>query len=300
MFKNLGFIIVRAIFFLISILPFPLIYILSDILCFVLSNLIQYRKKTILDNLRFSFPEKTKQERDQIKEDFYKHLADLIMESIKMYTISQKELKKHFLAPQDIPNLPEKNKEALNLIQNSPGCIGMLGHYGNWEWASFTSSINFPKKENWVIYKTLQNKKFDSLMNQIRSRFGAHMIEIKTVPRKFVSSGKTPFLAYFVSDQSPQNLPFHHKTQFLNQETLVYLGAEKIAHSKNIPIVYIEIKKIKRGVYCSAVEILCEDPKNFKPEEINNLFIKRLEKSIVETPAYWLWSHKRWKYTRKE
>jgi KDO2-lipid IV(A) lauroyltransferase len=296
--KKLKFYIIKWFLFLFSFLPFSVLYVFSDGISFILSQIINYRRKTIMDNLLYSFPEKSEMERKEIARLFYSHLSDLLVESIKMFSMNRKQIKNHFLSPLDQPDPDNKMKEALELIQNSQGCIGMLGHYGNWEWASFVSSINFPEKENWIIYKTLADKDFDNLLNQVRSRFGAIMIEMKAVARKFVAKSGAPYLAYFVSDQTPMELTSFHKITFLNQETLVYLGAEKIACSKNIPVVYIEIQKLQRGFYTSSVEILTRNSSDYTPEEINLKFQRRLEKTIQEKPEYWLWSHKRWKYTR--
>jgi len=291
--------IITSFLFLFSLIPFSLLYIFSDILCFILKNWIRYRKKTIEDNLRYSFPEKSNEEREVIKNRFYVHLSDLILEGIKMFHMNEMQVRKHFVSPIHNHELNPNQQRGLEFILSSRSCIGMLGHYGNWEWASFASTLSFPNKSTWIIYKTLNNKDFDRLINQVRSKFGAEMVEMKNVLRKFVNETNKSFLAYFVSDQSPMLHSSHHKVNFLNQETLVYLGAEKIAHSKNIPVLYIEIQKIQRGIYASYAEVLVENPSEMSPEEINALYQARLEKTIREKPEYWLWSHKRWKYTRK-
>ena len=297
MLKKIRFYFLIGLIYTFSILPFWALYFFSDFLAFVLRRIIRYRSKTIQENLFYSFPEKSPEERKKIEKGYYAYLADLMVEILKMFTMDEKSIRKHFPSPAEQINDPETQK-TFELLLKSKGCIGMLGHYGNWEWASFVSSLNFKDKENWIIYKTLNDKDFDKLFNRVRSRFGAELIEMKNVLRKFASAGETPFIAYFVSDQTPLNLNSYHKITFLNQETLVYLGAEKIAKSKNIPVIYIEIQKIKRGIYKTRLEILAEDPGLLTAEEINLRFQRRLEKTIQEKPEYWLWSHKRWKYTR--
>ena len=252
-----------------------------------------------MENLYYSFPEKTQKERNTIARAFYSHLADLMVEVVKMFTMDEKTIRKHFISPTEIKTWDQETLDTLGLIQESKAIIGMLGHYGNWEWASFCSCLNFIGKENWVVYKPLSNKKFDILLNKVRSRFGAELIDMRNVPRKFAAGTKSPYLSYFVSDQSPVFSNSGHKITFLNQETLVYLGAEKIAHSRNIPVIYIEIQKLRRGVYTSKVELISKNPAEWTPEDINLAFQRKLEKTIQERPEYWLWSHKRWKYTRK-
>jgi KDO2-lipid IV(A) lauroyltransferase len=298
MVQRVKYYFIVGIIYSFSFLPFPVLYLFSDFLAFVLKKIIRYRSSTIRENLFYSFPEKSKEEREIIVDKFYAHLADLIVEVLKMFTMDKKSIQEHFFTPLENATIDPKVQEGLNLILRPGPCIGMLGHYGNWEWASFCSCINFPGKENWVVYKPLSDKNFDKLFNKVRSRYGAELIEMKNVLRKFAGAGQSPFIAYFVSDQSPMTLSSHHKITFLNQETLVYLGAEKIAHSRNIPVVYVEIEKIRRGVYTTRVEKLTENPESISPEEINLLFQRRLEKTIQEKPEFWLWSHKRWKYTR--
>lgn len=300
MLKKAQFYFLVGILYTFSILPFWFLYWISDFLAFFLYKVIAYRLSTIRENLFYSFPEKNREELEVIVKKYYAHLADLLVEALKMFTMDVKSVQKHYKAPVNMDHLDPETQKGLDCILNSQGCIGMLGHYGNWEWAIFSSTFSFPTLETWVIYKPLSDKNFDQLFNKIRSRFGAHLVDMKKILRKFAETPKHPYFAFFVSDQTPLNLPTYHKITFLNQETLVYLGAEKIAHSKNIPVVYVEIQKVNRGVYETHLEILAEEPSKLSPEEINLRFQRRLEKTIQEKPEFWLWSHKRWKYTRNK
>ncbi len=231
---------------------------------------------------------------------FYSHLSDVLVEGVKLFTISHNEFNKLLVLETELtdPETKAQSLKAMNLIRTSTSCIGMLGHYGNWELGSFASPLKFPDRNNWVVYRTLNDKNFDILIKKIRSRFGAEMVETKNVLRKFVNKGDKPQFAYFASDQSPMIYNASGRVTFLNQETLVYMGAEKIASSRDIPVFYFEFKKLKRGLYTVIMEVLSEKSATLTPLEINQRFQSRLEKSIREQPEYWLWSHKRWKYTR--
>jgi len=272
----------------ISFLPFPVLYFFSDILYLFLYYIIKYRRKVVTENLLNSFPEKSKSELKQIEKRFYRYLADLMLESVKTISISANEIKKRFVF---------KNLEILtNYLQNEKSVIAVTGHYGNWEWGPVAIGLEL-KEKVLVVYKPLSDKRFEGLMNSMRSRFGSIMVPMKQTLRKVVEFKNEPHVLVLVGDQTPSHEESEYFTSFLNQQTAVFLGVEKIALKTNNPIIYFSINKLKRGYYECLVKSLIDNPEQTNEYEITNSHIRELEKNIRFQPEYWLWSHKRWKFS---
>jgi KDO2-lipid IV(A) lauroyltransferase len=277
-----------VILYLLSLLPFPVLYFLSDILYGFLYYVFKYRRKVVFSNLQNSFPEKSKSEIELIEKRFYRYLADLMLESIKTLTISAKELKKRFVF-KDIEILKKH-------LQNDKSVIAVSGHYGNWEWGPVAAGLEINEKVL-VVYKPLSDKRFEGLMNSMRSRFGSIMVPMKLTLRKVIEYKNDPIVLVLVGDQTPAREESQYFTTFMNQQTAVFLGVEKIALMLNNPIVYFSINRIKRGYYECVFKSLIENPVHTKDHEITEAHIKELEKNIRLHPEFWLWSHKRWKFS---
>lgn len=280
--------ITAFVLYLISLLPFPVLYFLSDILYVFLYYIFKYRRKVVLINLLNSFPEKSKTEIDEIEKSFYRYLADLMLESVKTMTLSANQIKKRFVF---------KNLELLTKhLQNGRSVIAVSGHYGNWEWGPLAIALEL-KEKVLVVYKPLSNKRFERLMNRMRSRFGSIMVPMKLTMRKVIEYKNEPHVLVLVGDQTPTREESVYFTSFLNQQTAVFLGVEKIAVKANNPIIYFCINSLKRGYYECEVKSLIDSPELTSEHEITNLHIGELEKNIRFKPEYWLWSHKRWKFS---
>lgn len=272
---------------LISLIPFWLLYIISDLLFFSLFHVFKYRRKVVQINLSNAFPEKSPAELSRIEKRFYAFLADMIMESIKSISISREELNERY------------QFENLQIIRNhleaGRSVIAVSGHYGNWEWGPL--GIPFALKcDILVVYKPLSDTKFDNLINSVRSRFGTIMVPMKQTLRKVAEYKNRPHVLVLVGDQTPTREESQYFTNFLNQPTAVFLGVEKIASKTNNPIIYFSIKRTKRGYYKSVVQSLVDNPKECEEHEITNAHTRMLEDLIKAEPNYWLWSHKRWKF----
>lgn len=280
--------ITAFILYLVSLLPFFLLYLLSDILYFFLYYIIKYRRKVVLMNLSNSFPEKSKLDIENIEKRFYHYLADLIMETVKSMSISASEIKKHFVI---------KNPELLkNYLQNGQSIIAVTGHYGNWEWGSLAIGLEL-KEKVLVVYKPLSNKRFEGMINVMRSKFGSVMVPMKQTLRKVLEYKNEPNILILVGDQTPTREESQFFTTFLNQPTAVFLGVEKIAQMLDNPIFYVSINKIKRGYYECVIKSLFDKPSQMDKHVITETHLKELEKTIRYKPEYWLWSHKRWKFS---
>ncbi|MBP3944333.1 lysophospholipid acyltransferase family protein [Sphingobacteriaceae bacterium WQ 2009] len=281
-----------ALLYLIALLPFWFLYKVADLIYLILYYVVKYRRKVVAENLRNSFPEKSASERQEIEKKFFKFLPDLFVEALKMKSISPEEVK-------DRIQLIDED-EILRHVRAHKGVVAVTAHYGNWELAihRFGFMLEEPKL---VIYKPLNNPVMESVYNAIRTRFGAIMVPMKQILRHIVKLRGQGFISVFVADQTPLHQDSDYFINFLNQETLVYTGPERIARMQNSPIVYCHIAPAeKRGYYTCKFTTLVEDPSQYKEHEITNLHNKFTEDRIREEPAYWLWSHRRWKRKRRK
>ena len=287
----IAYILIYPILWLISILPFRLLYGLSDVLWLFLYKIFGYRKSTVKENLRLVFPEKTEKEISKITSQFYHHLCDMILEAIKSMTISEKELKKRykFTNIELINNLEEKQRSI----------ILMCGHYGSWEWIFIMQKyINY---KGYAIYKRLANKYFDKLVKRIRAKFDTHLITTKETFNILSECKKRGELTIngFASDQSPKATKAFHWNEFMGIKVPMYTGAETLAKKLDMAVVFFGVKRIKRGYYETSFKTITENPNDYKDYEITDMFFRLVEEQILEAPQYYLWTHKRWKHRNK-
>lgn len=273
----------------ISLLPFPILHAISNGLYVLFYYVIGYRKKIVIQNIRNSFPEKSEKENKEICKKFYKHFCDLILESLKTFTISEKEVRKRVTC---------KNPELINGYFNQGRSVIIAGgHYNNWE--LFAVGVDALIKHKTIgIYLPLTNKYFDEKMRRTRSKYGLYMISIKTVKKVFDEEINHPTATIFAIDQSPSNPKTCYWTNFLNQDTAVLFGTEKYAKDYNYPVLYGRINKEKRGHYSFEFFETADHPKDTAYGEITEKVTRMLEEDIRAIPEFWLWSHRRWKHTR--
>ncbi|SFS36289.1 lysophospholipid acyltransferase family protein [Sphingobacterium wenxiniae] len=281
-----------SILYIFSLLPFWLLYRLSDALYILLFYITKYRKRVVFENLSNSFPEKSEQEIVTIAKKFYRFLPDLFVEAIKMRTIRPEEVIKRIelLNPEEVYRHFEAGK----------GVIGVTAHYGNWELGIHRLSL-MTDHPRLVIYKPLNNKSFNTVYNDLRCRFGATMVPMKQILRHIVRLRNTPHISMFVADQTPTYQDSDYFMEFLHQDTLVYTGTERIARLTKNPVVYCHIgRKKKRGHYYCKFTTLVENPDDFAEHEITHLHNQFTEQMIRNQPEFWLWSHRRWKRKRRK
>jgi KDO2-lipid IV(A) lauroyltransferase len=237
-----------------------------------------------------SFPEKTEKEINVICKDFYRHFCDFILETIKMITLSKKEIIKRCKIT------PETFAIYSKFAAENKSVIIAMGHFGNWEWAcnAFNAQTD---QQLYVIYHPLSNKYFNALMQKIRMRNGAKLIAMKDTYREMVINKAGINATGFLADQTPQ--PDNaYWTTFLNQDTPVFKGLEVIAKKMKLPVVFTTMTKVKRGYYEMVSEVLTENPEEMENDSVSEMYIRKLEQDIKRQPEIWLWSHKRWKHTR--
>lgn len=276
---------------LISHLPFWMLYLLADLLFFFVFYIARYRRKVTQVNLANAFPEKTEKEREQIERKYYRFLADMILESLKMYSMDAQEIQSRCRI---------KNPEEVQRHQDEGRSVLLAsGHYANWEWANLVVALAF-KEPLFVIFKPLTDKKFGEYLNKMRSRFGTTMVPMKLTLRKIAELKNKKYMFGFASDQTPAKHESQYFTSFLNQPTAVFLGLEKIAKITKNPVVFLQIDRVSRGYYDYTFTTLVEDPSATSEYEITDLHTRKLEEIIRRKPELWLWSHRRWKFTPEE
>lgn len=278
------------IFFrLLSRLPLRVLYGLSDFLYFLLLYVVRYRRDVVLENLRLSFPEKSAAEIQSIAKGFYRNLTDLIVETIKMPALSADELRRrvHF-------SNAELVKDQLGAGQ---AVIGMASHTSNWEWIPSASVLQGMPTDS--VYKTLNNPFFENLMRSIRASFGAVPVPMNTLPRRMVAQKDVPRIVALVADQVPDIPEYAHWIDFLHRDTPFYPGTERLARSRNLPVFYTELRRVRRGYYEVTFTNIGQPPYDALPSgAILEKYRDLLEETIRKYPSDWLWSHKRWKHWR--
>ena len=270
-----------------SLLPIQILYLISKIIRFVVYDILCYREKVVIDNIQNTFIEKSQTEVIKLKNNFYDYFFELIVEIIKLLSISNNELNKRFT----FSNI-NVIKQAL---KKNKSVIVVVGHYGNWEWA-LRSASNLIDTKIIGVYKRINNTIFEWLFLKIRSNTNVLPVEIKSLARELVNNNEKKIYA-IVADQSPTLEQSNVRINFLNRDTLVYTGVEKISKKYNMPVFYLNIKLTSKGYYESTFEEINSKNINGKKLEITKEFFSKLENQIKSEPRLWLWSHKRWKHT---
>ena len=287
----LAYILIYPFLWLISILPFRVLYAFSDGLYFLIYHIIGYRKKTVKENLHLVFPNKAEAEIVAIRKKFYHHLCDMVVEAIKSLTISEKQMMKRMT----FPNIEEIHKHE----NNNRSIILMCAHYGSWEWIFILQ--NHVKSKGYAVYKQLGNKYFDKLVKRIRAKYNSYLIttkETSNILLKAKSEGQLTING-FVSDQSPKLQKAHHWLDFMGINVPAHTGAELLAKKLDMSVVFFAVKRVKRGYYQTTFKTLAEYPNDYKDYQITDAFFKLVELQIEEAPQYYLWTHKRWKHRGK-
>lgn len=273
--------------FLIGIMPFRCMYVFSDFIAFVLYRIAGYRKKVVRQNLVKSFPDKSIEEIKCIEKSFYKHFADITIESFKGFTMSKSHVLKRFVV--------EDSVVADKYFEQGKDIINLAAHYGNWEWGILSTDL-FLKHQVVSLYKPLSNKYIESYSKKRRERFGMQLVSIKKTKGFFMSEKPKNVSYIMAADQSPTDKERMIWVDFLGQKTPCLHGPGVYATKMNIPLVYFDVQRLKRGYYSLKVVDFCENPGEKTPQEITEQYMSKLEKIILNKPEDWLWSHRRWKH----
>jgi KDO2-lipid IV(A) lauroyltransferase len=274
--------------YMVAFLPFRAMYLLSDITYLFIFHLIGYRRKVVRLNLVNSFPGMSEREINKIEKRFYRYFCDLLFETLKTLTITPVQLKDHVT----FQNASVFKK----FYDKKQSVIIVMGHMGNWELAGARFGVENLHKLN-TIYHPLSNTFFENLIVKMRTRLGNGLYPMNEAYKRMLQDKDQVTATAFIADQSPSPRNAYWMT-FLNQDTPVFLGTEKLAKKLNYPVLYVSLLRERRGLYSIQCEVLCEEPSQTEEHEITRLHTRRLEKDIIKSPEIWLWTHRRWKHKR--
>ena len=294
--KKLTYYLLYGLVYAISLLPFWALYTLSDAIFVLLYYIIRYRRKVVRQNLTSSFPEKSLKEIKKTERQFYLWFCDYIFETLKLLSISDKGLLKR---------IEFRGVEQLEqCFDEGQDCAAILGHYCNWEWLSATGLAfkRYPDAVMGLIYHPLYSEAFDRLFISVRSAHGGSCIPKKDILRHLVTCKREGrhYLFGYISDQSPRWKDIHLFLPFLNHETPVFSGGERIMRKADNAVFYVDMERPRRGRYTVTFKLITRQPNNLPENEVTRQFFVLLEQSIRRQPAFYLWTHKRWKRTKEE
>ncbi|MEN8115722.1 MAG: lysophospholipid acyltransferase family protein [Bacteroidota bacterium] len=289
---NVGNHLVVTILKIISILPFWMIYGISDFFYFLIKYVVKYRYQVITENLTHAFPGKTTEEIADLRSKFYRHFCDFSLETIKSYGMNEKQMEKR---------LRYKGVDLGNeYFANGKSIIVLAAHHNNWEWCGFLQPKS--KHKLLLVYSPMYNNiPMEKFLVHARGKWGASLVPMRRAARttfEHVQKGVHTALWLAADQSAPPTSQFW--TTFMNREAPFFSGPEKIAIKTNQPIFLQRIRKVSRGIYETEFTVLIEEPAKVEPKDILLTYIRKIEEIIREEPEYYLWSHRRWKHTRPE
>jgi KDO2-lipid IV(A) lauroyltransferase len=287
--RFLTYILTYITIWLLHLLPGFLFYFISDVLSMLIQYVVRYRKKVVRDNLTRAFPEFGLKQIRSIERRFFRHLCDVILESAQSHFLSDRRYMQH---------IRYVNPELLNQYHKmGKQLITVGGHYGNWEYFASLGAVS--DYQVMGTYRPLRNRYFDRLVKKNRERFNNVIIPVSQMTRKMIGfyQQNLPTLTIILADQRPMFHEIQYWTKFMGLDTPLFTGTERIARKINAAVVFMKMRKVKRGVYEVEIIPICEDPSLLEPNAITEAHVNLLEELIREEPAYWLWSHRRWKHS---
>lgn len=275
-----------------SVLPWAILFIFSDFFFLLIYYVIGYRRKIVRMNLANSFPEKSQKELKTIEFRFYRYFADMIFEMLKLITMSPEQKLERCKMDTETQELFK------NLYDKGRSAIAVIGHYGNWEYcpSGLPLQTDF---QTYVIYHPLSNPYFDQLMSRLRTSTSCRLYTMAGTLKGMLGNRNELNMTAFLSDQSPDPKGAYW-TKFLNQDTAVFIGSEKIAQKLQMAVIYGGLERVKRGKYVFHSQLICEDASKTQPGEITESHLRMLERDIQNAPEYWLWTHRRWKHKKPD
>ncbi len=288
----LAYYIALPLMYFFSVLPWAVVFIFSDLFFLLIYYVFGYRRRIVRMNLANSFPEKSQAELKFIECKFYRYFTDMLFEMMKLLTMSKKQ--KLERCKMDTETLAQFK----GLHDRGRSAIVVIGHYGNWEYCPSGLPLQ-TEFQTYVIYHPLSNPYFDRLFSHLRTSTSCKLYTMAGTLKGMLENRNELNMTAFLSDQAPRRKGAYW-AQFLNQETAVSTGSEKIAQKLQMAVLYGSLERVKRGKYIFRTQLICEDASKTKPGEITESHLRMLEKDIHKAPQYWLWTHRRWKLKKSD
>lgn len=272
---------------LFRLLPFSVLHLKSKFIAFILGRIIRYRKKVVINNLKRCFPEQSEKELQKTSQQFYLNISDILLESLKGLTISQKEIEKRFKIT---------NPELINqFFQKNQSVICLASHYGNWEWG--IQAVNSQIQHQAIsIYKPLSNRYLEQSILKMRSRLGMKLYGIEQTKAAFAQMTIEPVAIILAADQSPSDTSKSIIVDFFDERVGFLHGPEAYVSKTHVPVIFFDVQRVKRGFYELKLEVLYDGTTVLKPNELTQKYAHKIEHILKSKPEDWLWSHKRWKH----
>ncbi|MHB1146808.1 MAG: lysophospholipid acyltransferase family protein [Lutibacter sp.] len=285
------YILVYPIIWLISLLPFRILYGISDSVYLLIYYIVGYRKKVVFNNLKLVFPEKSETEITEVSKKFYRHFVDVFIEMIKSFTVTKEEVYKRYKFT-NLEFFKELYKDGKSVILTGP-------HYANWEW--IMSLDSFVKYKGYAAFTKVENPYFNDKVLKSRAKFGTDLILTSKLISEIKHNQKNDIQAMYglLSDQSPQLSKTFYWREFFGVKVPIHTGAEMLAKRYDMNMVYIETKKIKRGYYETSFSLITNEASKFPDYELTDIFLEKVEKQVRTQPEYYFWTHKRFKHRDK-
>ena len=295
--KHWQYLPVQGLLYIISLMPFWVLYGIADFIFVLVYYVVRYRRKIVAKNMRESFPELSDKELKKIARKFYRNFADYIVETIKLNHISDDDIKRRMVF---------KNMDIIErLFDEKRSIAAYFSHCGNWEWVPsitlWSRHTTGKDVEFCQVYRPLKNKWYDEYMLRLRSRFNSLSFKKKTVLRDLLllRRREMPSITGFMSDQKPSKGDESHIVKFLNHPSAVITGTEQVARKLDMAVVYFDMHKLSRGYYELEVKLITDNTSTMEPMAITDAYVKLLEETIKRNPSIWLWTHNRWKHKVK-
>lgn len=287
----LAFILLYPLLWLISILPHRLFYGFSDVVFFFVYKVFGYRRKVVRANLKLVFPNKSASERQRIEKDFFKHMCDMFLETVKTMNLSKAQVKQKYKV---------LNIEVLQELEKERSILIVCSHYANWEWN--VSINNYVNAKGYAVYQKIVNRYFDSFIRKVRAKWNTTLITQQETVKTVVRDKRDGVIGIFgmVSDQSPQRHRAQYWSEFMGIKVPVFNGAETMARKLDLAVVFLKVSKVKRGYYQAEFIPIAERGKLTEENEITETFLRLTEQQINERPEHYFWTHKRWKHRGKQ
>lgn len=293
---KLTYYIAFTFWYLLSLLPLRVLYVLSDVLYFPLYYVVRYRRRVVRQNLTASFPDRTEREIVRTEKRFYAWFCDYVVETVKLMSMGEEETRRRMTFGGVDKIVEDMDRTGKNFA------FVYLGHYGNWEWIASLPYWCPPDVKCGQIYHPLRNKAMDRLFLRLRGQFGGVCIPMKETLRRIIEMRRDRQRAIigFISDQSPKHNSIHHWCDFMHRETPVFIGTERIGKQVDALVYFAHVSRPRRGRYHCEFRLMTDDVKTLPDYELTDRFTRLLEEMIKDTPHIWLWTHKRWKRTKEE
>jgi KDO2-lipid IV(A) lauroyltransferase len=269
-----------------SRLPMRALYAFSTFLYWLAFYVVRHRHQVIREQLAKVYPDSSDAERQVIHKQFLKNFCDVMVEVLKSASMSEDDMRAHV----HIANI----EAARRYLDAGQSVMFVTSHLCNWEWLlhGVTLQLGYPVD---AAYKPLHDPWAERLMLKIRSRFGARLVPAKDLLADFLRRRRIVRAVAMNADQAPVSTDKRYWTRFLGQDTAFYIGAEQIARATRLPIIYMAMRRIRRGFYQVELKPLWDGREVTEPNTVTERYARACEIDVLESPADWLWSYRRWR-----